>query len=270
MSTRLIRIASVAVVLAAAAVGGTSPAIAQQASQVSVVHGIPGQPVDVYVNGKKTVENFQPAAVAGPLELAAGTYDVALTKPGEPIGSAILQNKALAVPAGKNLSVAAHLDTAGKPVLTAFANDTAMIAAGQARLVVRHIAAAPAVDVRAGGKPVFTALTNPNEVKADLPAGTVNADVVLAGTTTVAIGPQDIDLKAGTSTIVHAIGSAEGKTLGLAVQTLSGLGGAPTGMPAGRGPVDNGAGLVPLLVLAGLSLAGLVFATRRVVTYGSR
>ncbi|RDI34675.1 DUF4397 domain-containing protein [Lentzea flaviverrucosa] len=270
MSSRLIRIASVAAVVVASTAGIASPAFAQQPSQVSVVHGIPGQPVDVYVNGKKTVENFQPSTVAGPLELAAGNYDVALTKPGEAVTSALLQNKSLAVPAGKNLSVAAHLDAAGKPVLTAFVNDTAMIAAGKARLVVRHLAAAPAVDVRAGGKPVFSALTNPNEVKADLPAGTVNADVVLAGTSTVAIGPKDVDLKAGTSTIVYAVGSAEGKTLGLAAQTISGLAGAPTGMPAGRGPVSDGLGSISSLLLAGVALGGVAFVTRRVVRHGSR
>jgi hypothetical protein len=33
-------------------------------SQVSVVHGIPGQNVDVYVNGKKTLPDFAPGKVA--------------------------------------------------------------------------------------------------------------------------------------------------------------------------------------------------------------
>ncbi|GAB3955320.1 hypothetical protein GCM10027614_64230 [Micromonospora vulcania] len=59
-------------------------------SRVSVVHGIPDTPVDVYVNGKKTLDNFKPGAVAGPLNLAAGEYDIALTKPGEAIDKAIL------------------------------------------------------------------------------------------------------------------------------------------------------------------------------------
>lgn len=59
-------------------------------SKVSVVHGIPDTPVDVYVNGKKTLDNFKPGDVAGPLNLEEGDYDIALTKPGEPIGSAIL------------------------------------------------------------------------------------------------------------------------------------------------------------------------------------
>jgi hypothetical protein len=233
---RVLAVAGVAVLATGAAViGAAGPASAAESSMVSVVHGIPGQPVDVYVNGKKTLNAFAPATVAGPLSLAAGSYDVALTKPGDPVTSAILENKALAVPGGKNLSLVAHLDAAGKPALTAFVNDTSAIKAGMTRLVVRHTAQAPAVDVRAGGKPVFANLTNPNEAKADLPAGTVSADVVLAGTSTVALGPQSLNLSAGTETIVYAIGSADAKSLALVAQTLPGLGGAPAGMPAGSG-----------------------------------
>ena len=65
------------------------------------------------------------------------------------------------VPAGANITVVAHLDADGDPKLTPFVNDVSKIPAGDARLVVRHTAAAPAVDVRAGGDPVFTDLTNP-------------------------------------------------------------------------------------------------------------
>jgi uncharacterized protein DUF4397 len=246
-------------VLAAAAglsLAAASPAAAADASKVSVVHGIPGQPVDVYVNGNKTLDNFAPATVAGPLDLAAGTYDVVLTKPGEPVTSPILENKALAVPAGQNLSLVAHLDGSGQPKLTAFVNDTSAIAAGMTRLSVRHTAAAPTVDVRAGGTPVFTGLSNPNEAKADLAAGTVNADVVLAGTTTVAIGPASLDLKAGTSTIVYAIGSADQKTLAVVAQSITGLADSPAGMPAGSGGLARTgvSGVWYLIVIAGAAL----------------
>ncbi|USX55537.1 DUF4397 domain-containing protein [Lentzea sp. HUAS12] len=254
-----------AAVLSAVAMsfGVTLPAGAAEDSMVTVVHGIPGQPVDVYVNGKKTLDNFAPATVAGPLTLPAATYDIALTKPGEAVDKAILRNNALAVPGGQDVSLAAHLDASGKPALTAFVNDRSKLAAGQARLIVRHTAAAPAVDVRAGGKPVFSGLTNPKENKADLPAGTVNADVVLAGTTTVAIGPKDLVLKAGAATIVYAIGSAEAKSLTFAAQTIDGLGGAPSGMPAGGGGTA-GSGLTPWgLALAGLVAAAVVVVARR-------
>jgi Domain of unknown function (DUF4397) len=239
-------------VLGGMLIGATGPALAADTSQVSVVHGIPGQPVDVYVNGSKTLSTFAPGTVAGPLDLAAGSYDIALTKPGEPISSAILTVNGVAVPAGKNLSVVAHLNAAGSPTLTPFVNDTSPIPAGKARLVVRHTAAAPAVDVRANGTTVFTGLTNPNEDQVDVDAGSVSADVVLAGTPTVVIGPATLTLAEGSSTIVYAIGSADQKTLALVVQTISGLGSAPSGVPAGTGGLADSGPKAPWFVLLGV------------------
>ena len=129
------------------------------------------------------------------------------------------------------------------------------MAAGQARVTVRHTAAAPAVDVRAAGSPVITGLTNPDEQSLSVPAGTVSADVVLAGTTTVAIGPADLTLAEGTSTIVYAWGS-QAAGFELAVQTISSHS-APSGVPGGSGGlVDDG---LPAPLMA-LSVAGLVAA----------
>ncbi|MGW1339566.1 DUF4397 domain-containing protein [Kribbella sp. NPDC002412] len=200
---------------------------------VSVLHGVPGATVDVYANGSKLLSNFKPGSLTDPLQLPAGDYDLKVTAAGKT--AALIQADDVAVPGGANVTVVAHLNAGGKPVLTPFVNDTSKLAAGQARLTVRHTAAAPAVDVRAGGKPVFTGLTNPKQAKADLPAGTVEADVVLAGTTTVALGPAELNLKEGTNTIVYAWGSASAKNLKLAVQTISGLHGNPSGVPGGTG-----------------------------------
>ncbi|MFF5171379.1 DUF4397 domain-containing protein [Micromonospora sp. NPDC000089] len=242
-----------------------SPAYAAS-SKVSVVHGIPNTPVDVYVNGKKTLDNFKPGDVAGPLSLAAGDYDIALTKPGDPVGKAILKVDDAKVPGGANISLAAHLSADGKPEITPFVNDTSKVGAGKARLIVRHTAAAPAVDVRAGGKPVFKGLTNPKEVKADVDAGTVKADVVLAGTDTVAIGPADLNLKEGTATIVYAIGSAKDKNLSLVAQTITGLHSAPHGVPSGTGG-QAGTGVDTWwYVLAGAGALLLVGGGARVAT----
>jgi hypothetical protein len=230
--------------LGAAGAFAAGPAFAKASSKVSVVHGIPDQPVDVYVNGEKTVPDFQPGKVAGPLSLPAGQYDIALTKPGDSLGNALLTVDNAEVPGDANISLVAHLGEDGKPVLTPFVNDTAKLDAGQGRLIVRHTAAAPAVDVRAGGQPVFEDLTNPKEAKADLDAGTVSADVVLAGTQTRVLGPADLDLREGTATIVYAVGSAEDKTLDLVVQTITGLHSAPGGVPSGDGGLaDRGVSL---------------------------
>ncbi|MEU5525672.1 DUF4397 domain-containing protein [Micromonospora chersina] len=242
-----------------------SPAYAAS-SKVSVVHGIPDTPVDVYVNGRKTLDNFKPGDVAGPLTLPEGEYDIALTKPGEAIDKAILTVDDAAVPGGANISLAAHLSADGKPQITPFVNDVSKVDAGKARLIVRHTAAAPAVDVRAGGKPVFENLTNPKEAKADVAAGTVKADVVLAGTDTVAIGPADLNLKEGTATIVYAIGSAEAKNLTVVAQTISGLHSAPGGVPSGSGG-QAGTGVDAWwYVLAGAGVLLLLGGGARVAT----
>jgi hypothetical protein len=268
---RILNLRQAALVGAVALLGlgaAATPASAADTSKVSVVHGIPGQAVDVYVNGKKTIPDFQPGKVAGPLTLPAGSYDIALTKPGDKLSAALLKVDNAKIPGGANISLVAHLTAAGKPTLTPFVNDTGKLAPGKARLIVRHTAAAPAVDIRAGGKPVFKGLTNPKEDKATLDAGSVSADVVLAGTSTRVLGPADLTLREGTDTIVYAVGSAQDKTLDLVVQTISGLHSAPGGVPSGSGGLAardasawNSIGIVGLLLFA-FALVRLTTARR--------
>ncbi|WP_186780152.1 DUF4397 domain-containing protein [Streptomyces salinarius] len=218
-----------------------APAQAQDKAMVSVFHGIPGMTVDVYANGDELLSDFKPGTVTDPQSLDAGTYDIQIFEAGQgPDGTPALE-KQVKVPEGGNATVAAHLSAHGKPQLTAFTNDVSKVDAGKARLTVRHVAAAPAVDVRAGGQPVFSDLTNPDEDTAAVDAGTVNADVVLADTDTVAIGPAELDLKEGTSNVVYAWGSAEDKTLALATQTFSGMESMPSAVHAG----GSGAAVAP-------------------------
>ena len=224
---------------------------------VSVLHAVPDLPVDVYANGERLIDDFQPGTLTDPLELPAGSYDLALfpADAADGSGEPLLSADGVTVPAGANATVVAHLKEDGTPALTPFVNDTAAVPAGQARVTVRHTAAAPAVDVRAGGSPVISGLTNPNEQSLTVPAGTVSADVVLAGTTTVAIGPADLTLAEGSSTIVYAWGSQDAG-FELAVQTISSHS-APSGVPGGTaGLVDDG---LPAPLMA-LSVAGLVAA----------
>lgn len=267
MQLRLIATVMTAAAAGAAVLATAAPASAAQESKVYVVHGIPGQAVDVYVNGEKTLPDFQPSKVAGPLDLPAGAYDIALTAPGGDPASPLLKVDDAQVPGGANLSLVAHLSANGQPALTPFVNDTSKVAAGKARLVVRHTAAAPGVDVRAGGSPVFEGLSNPNEAKGDVDAGTVKADVVLAGTGDVVLGPTDLDLAEGTATIVYAIGSAENQTLAVTSQALTGLHSAPGGVPAGSGGLADSGRPAWLYPIAGvgvlLLLGGAAAAVRR-------
>jgi len=264
-----------AVTLAAATSIGVSVATLPSAhaagpAMVSILHAVPNTPVDVYANGKALLTNFAPGTLTDPVSLPAGSYDLKVTAVGAGAGgAAVIEAKGVNVPADANITVVAHLSASGSPELTPYVNDTSAVAAGKARLTVRHDAAAPAVDVRAGGKPVFTGLTNPGEKSAVVDAGTISADVVLAGTSDVAIGPADLTLKEGTSTIVYAWGSAADKNLKLAVQTISGMHSSPGGVPAGDGgqAITGAGGLstggLGLVALGGLAAGGLVLAATR-------
>ena len=147
---KTLRIAAVAS-LALAPVALAAPAHAADAT-VSILHAVPGATVDVYANGKALLTNFKPGTLTDPLMLPEGTYDLKVTAAGAGAGgAAVIEANDVKVPGDANVTVVAHLDEAGKPVLTPFVNDTSTIAAGKARITVRHTAAAPAVDVRANG-----------------------------------------------------------------------------------------------------------------------
>ncbi|MGK3949582.1 DUF4397 domain-containing protein [Microbacterium sp. K2] len=246
-----------------------------QSAQLSVLHAIPDTPVDVYVNGELTLDDFAPGDLAGPLELPAGSYEVALTAPDAADASApVLGPATIALEAGANYTAVAHLTEAGEPGLNLFTNDISQTAPGQGRLTVRHTAAAPAVDILAGGSPVIENLTNPNEAKLDLPAGTVSAAVALTGTTDPVIGPADVAIEEGVNTIVYAWGSAEDGNLAIAAQTISGLHSNPDGVPSGTAgylaqqdasvTTLLSAGLVALAISAAVG-AGLIVRRRQTV-----
>jgi len=204
-------------------------------AKLSVLHAVPGLTVDVYVNNALTLDDFTPGTLAGPLELPAGTYTVAITAADAADASApAIGPIDLTLAAGGNYTAVAHLDPAGKPTATLYTNDTSTLAAGQGRLTVRHDAAAPAVDVLAGGAAVISNLSNPGEQSLTLPAGTVSASVAATGTTTPVIGPADVTVAEGTNTIVYAWGSLEAGNLALATQTIDGLHSNPGGVPAGE------------------------------------
>ncbi|GAA4374407.1 DUF4397 domain-containing protein [Paeniglutamicibacter cryotolerans] len=234
-------------------------------AQLSVFHGVPGLKVDVYVNGKLTLDDFKPGDLAGPLKLAAGTYTVAITAAdAKDDSSPAIGPVDLKLAAGKNYTAAAHLTAAGKPTATLFTNDISKIAAGDGRLIVRHIAAAPAVDVLAGGKPVIKDLMNPKQAQLDLPAGTVSASVAATGTTKPVIGPADVMVTEGSDTIVYAWGSLTDKNLALGTQSIAGLGSAPAGVPTGTAEVKDGGAAQGMLVgLGALLLTGVAVFGRK-------
>jgi hypothetical protein len=245
-------------VLAAAALAAPAAAAADDPAMLSVLHGVPDTTVDVWVDGELTLDDFEPGHRAGPLELPAGSYSVAITAAdAEDDSEPVIGPVDLPLEGGMSYTAAAHLDAGGDPTATLFTNDTSAIAAGEGRLTVRHVAAAPAVDVLAGDDPVIEGLENPDEAVLDLPAGTVPAAVAAAGTTDPVIGPADVDVAEGVNTIVYAWGSLDGDSLALATQTVEGMHSSPDGVDAGT-TGEAAATSMPVVWLVVGSLALLV------------
>lgn len=260
------RSTTVRAVLAAGAVAAAAsglaavPAQAAGSATVTVVHGIPKTPVDVYVDGTKALSDFRFKTVTAPLSLPAGSHRIAVRPAGAATSTPPILTLAPTLPAGANATVVAYLTADGKPALKPFVNPTTAVPAGMGRVVVRHTAAAPAVDVLAGGRPVITKLTNPNEKMLMVPAGTLSASVAAAGTTTPVIGPVDLPVASGRTLVVYAVGSLEDGTLTAVTQSYSSGGSAaPASVNAGTGgqAADRGPA-VALLVVSGLAGAALV------------
>ncbi|WP_314501748.1 DUF4397 domain-containing protein [uncultured Microbacterium sp.] len=257
----------------ALAAGFVAPASAISATTADlyVFHGIPATPVDVYVDGALTLDDFQPGTFAGPLDLPAGDYEVALTAADATDDSApVLGPITLTLEAGKSYTAAAFLDADGNPTAKLFTNDVATTNAGEGRVTVRHTAAAPAVDILANGAVAFSNVVNGAEGTTALPVGTISASVTAAGTTEpVVLGPADVAVKDGVLSIAYAWGSLEDGTLALAAQEITVGHTNPGGVPSGtagyaaeRDAMMQATWIVGIAALLAAASVGVVVARR--------
>lgn len=227
MRSRLLLSLGLAALLGAASTPSrahSSPA----AAAVTVVHGVPGLTVDVYVNGTLTLPGFTPRSIAGPLQLPAGTYDVVIVPAGGDPASPAIQASA-ALTGGANVSLVAHLAADGTPTLTPFVNDVRPAGPFAGRIAVRHAAAAPTVDVpvalRLGSftLPVLTLrrISNGAQQALALWPLPLSVRVTPAGQPgTTVLGPAPLAATPGRLTAVYAIGSLNDGTLDLLVQQI--------------------------------------------------
>jgi hypothetical protein len=249
----------------AAVVLAPGAASAQDDTQITLLHGIPGATVDVAVDGTVLLPGFEPGATqdltafAGQtlanLEVrAAGTDTVVIGPVAE-----------FAVPASGNWTVVAHLDADGNPTVTPFENNTDMTPEGQGRLIVRHTAAAPAVDLVVGDARPIENAANGDSAELLLPAGEIaGAQLAPTGEDPI-IDVPTVNLAAGTDLIVYAVGSLADDTFTFYTQEIEvGMEGssatpAPTAVNTGS-PADSSntalyAAAAGMFVLAGGALA---------------
>ena len=192
---------------------------------VSVLHAIPAgkgaDVVDIYADRTLIVDDAKPGQLTR-LRVRAGTYDIGVYADGQGPGSgvAVLSAPNTVVRAGANVTVTANLTASGSPALNVFANDTSPVGQGDGRLIVRHIAAGPAVDVRVNGDVVIEDLVNPQQKALEVPGGQYSAEVLMANSSVVDIGPATVKVTPNRVTIVYAWGSSADGSLTLAIQSV--------------------------------------------------
>jgi hypothetical protein len=175
--------------------------------RVRVIHMSPDAPaVDILVNGQPAITNLAFKEASPYASLPGGTYGVAVTPAGQP-GTVVLSAD-LPVTSGQDATVVAVGRVANIGVI-ALADDNSAPAAGNAKVRFVHASPdAPAVDIAVTGGPVLFSNVAFKESAsyAQVPAGTYNLEVRVAGTDTVALQLPGVTLTDGQIVTVFAAG----------------------------------------------------------------
>ena len=222
MSNRLSRLAAV-VVAAAAIAAFAGPAAAADTAMVRVLHGSPDAPaVDVYVDGTKVgapLANLKFGDLSSYVPVAAGTHDIKVCATADASVCPIVAN-GLALTAGTHYTIAATnlLASIEAKVIT----DAPAPVSDKTQVRVVHFSAdTPAVDVltQDGTAKVVDNLSYPDATGyLTLAAGSYDLKVCAHADNQVCpLDPGALDLQAGRSYSVFAIGSLSGESLTAAV-----------------------------------------------------
>lgn len=259
-----------------------APASAADTAMVRVLHASPDAPaVDVFLDDTavSALTNVPFGIISGYLEIPAGAHNVKVYATGTTTGAVI--NADVTVAAGKMYTIAA---TGAVASITAqVIEDAPSPSCTTAQVRVIHFSAdAPAVDVATTGAApadaVVKSLAYPTASGyLDLPGGSYDLEVRLAGTTTVALPLPGVAIADCNSYTVFAVGSAASPAVGgkalQVVVAVDGTASAPT-LPATdtviAGTISTTSGFGPgaaLLVAAAAAVAfaaSLTFLARRV------
>lgn len=253
-------------VTALAAVALTaSPTSAQEplepvTATVTVVHGLRGELVDVYLDGELALEGFQPERVTDPLQVPAGDHEVVLRPAGSSTSETPMTTATVSVVAGANMSLVGHLDPDGKPTVSVYNNDVASLPPGKARFVARNTAEVSDITLVVDGLPA-PPLAPEAEYAAVVDPATYRV-AVNAPSGGVIVPADDVAVPEGSATIMYLIGSQPDESLIWIGQSIGGLQAPPTAVPTGNSGLaaaDDGRGAASTLgVLGGVGAAALL------------
>lgn len=216
MSTALRAIGAVTAAALGLAVWGT-PTPGQAASGgpaglIQVVQAVPRHSLDVSIDGRTVDTASSVGAVLGPFSVAPGVHRVEFTG----ASGRLRLVTTVDVASGSSSDVVVHLPAApgGAPVVNSYKTPRAPIAPGKARVLIAHTATVAPADVQVDGQVVFHDIANGEYATADLAAGSHTVALLPTGLTSHPIlGPLQLDLTAGTVTMVYAVGNPRNSSM---------------------------------------------------------
>jgi hypothetical protein len=182
---------------------------------IYAVHGIPGVPVDLAVDGECVAENVMFGDQVGPVQYSPGAHVVRLSaaNPMAPCTGPVFAEAPVFVMDDENVTVVIYLDAMGSPTASKFENDFSRPDPGTARVIAHHCAAAPAVDISVNRdiddpfKPKVSDLSNGEQVTEQFKPGVWFVSIAQAGTFDPVIGPTKVQLRPFTVHRLYAVGS---------------------------------------------------------------
>lgn len=251
----------------AASVLSPLPAAAHEGDEndgppVFLVHGMPGTVLEVRIGPDRRLKGLRFGQFHN-LRAFAGTtlsFGFSILDTGEPV----VATDGFAVPSDHSASLVVHHAADGSGALTAFDNDLDPLEPGVGRLVVRHLAAAPPLDVMVDGETVLAGVEHGWEESIELPAGEVSVTLAATDGGESSIGPVDLALTSGDRTVVYGFGSADADTLAIVTDVIHGA----------EGEADHGLPLRAMAVTTALAaiigVLGFARIRRRTVPSPSR
>lgn len=216
VATATTSMALVSVLPAAHAQGGSAP----PPGKIVIVQAVPGDSLDVTVDGRTVQQATSLGSVVGPIAVAPGKHEVGFV---DSSGDVRLRSTVV-VASGSSSDIVVHLPAAlhGTPVVNSYRTPRSAIAPGKARVLIAHTATVAPADVRVDGQVVFRDIANGEYATADVAAGSHSVALLPAGLTKHPIlGPLSVDLKAGTVTMVYAVGSPRNRSMNVISHTAT-------------------------------------------------
>lgn len=195
-------------------------AAAEEAATLYLVQGLPGEGIDMAVDGKTVAHDVQTTSVVGPIAVSSGTRTLTFT---DNVGEVVAENT-LDAQAGSSSDLVLHLTTAAgdPPVVTQFTNDLTGVPSDRASLTVAHTAAVPPADIRVDGQVLFANVANGESLNLVVPAGSYSVDIVPAGESSpIVFGPVNLTVQGGSLNRVYAVGDPSAKTMNVAVHVIT-------------------------------------------------